>query len=476
MKQQRIIVRVDANSTIGFGHLTRCCSIVSAIEGKFEFHFYSFDNLQQAISNILSKAKFQFQQIDSEEIFIDRIQKNDIVIIDGYTFSSDFQEKIKANHAKLIFIDDLQSIQTFADIVINPTPGIQSKNYKSAIYTQFFIGLRYAMLRPAFLELAKDEKNQKIEGSLFICFGGSDPLNVTKTALEAASQNPIFKQIHIVLGSGYLHSTLEFSKHKNLTIHHDLKAKEMADLMKSIEFAIVPCSGILLESLAAKMKIISGWYVENQQYVYTEHLKLGSFIDAQNFSSSSLHSAFEKLKSYKQKDTKLIDGKSNIRFNKLIQQLANEQNTELQLANHTDVEVTFNWASNPIIRKHSFSKDVIKYEEHNKWFIEKLADKKCHYFILTDRINKLGSIRFDINDNTATISYLIAPEFIGKGYGSLLLKKGLEKINELSEKDRPTKIIGLVMTGNDVSIKLFERFGFNSELKNEIYYFTKEVD
>lgn len=476
MKQIRIIVRVDANSTIGFGHLTRCCSIVSAVEGNFDFHFYSFDNLHQTISNILSNQTFKFQQIDSDETFLDVIQKNDIVIIDGYSFSSDFQEKIKANHAKLIFIDDLQSIHTFADIVINPTPGIQSEKYKSEIYTQFFIGLHYAMLRPDFLELAKDEKIQKIEGTLFICFGGSDPLNVTKTALEAASQNPIFKQIHIVLGSGYLHSILEFSKHKNLKIHHDLKAKEMAELMKSIEFAIVPCSGILLESLAAKMKIISGWYVDNQQYVYTEHLKLGSFIDAQNFSSSSLHSAFEKLKSYKQKDTKLIDGKSNNRFKKLIQQLANEQNTELQLANQSDLELTFKWASNPVIRKHSFNKNSISYEEHCNWFIAKLSDLNCHYFILKDTRNKLGSIRFDISDQIATISYLIAPEFIGKGYGSLLLKKGLEKINELSEKYRPTKIIGLVMTGNDVSIKLFERFGFNSELKNEIYYFTKEVD
>ena len=59
--------------------------------------------------------------------------------------------------------------------------------------------------------------------------------------------------------------------------------EQLLALMKEADLAIVPSSGILLESLAAGCRIISGMYTDNQQFIYSAYRDAGCFIDAGNF-------------------------------------------------------------------------------------------------------------------------------------------------------------------------------------------------
>jgi len=465
-------IRVDASSTIGFGHLTRCCALVNSLA---EIHptFFSTENLTNSIGQLVS-SEYTFVHLDKSEDFIDQVYENDLVIIDGYTYDSTYFEAIHHKGARIICIDDLADRYFPVDVIINPTPGFFASNYKALLGTQYFLGLDYALLRNSFQELAVKPALPKIKNSLFICFGGSDPLNKTEIAIKAAINSTVFSEIHVVLGQGYSHELLKESNWEQITIHYNLQEKEMANLMSQMEFGIVPTSGILLECLAAKIKSISGYYIENQKFVYTEHLKLNNFIDALDLSYSSILSAIHKLDSLKSTNA-MIDGKSTQRIAKLVKSIENERHFTIRLALETDIDITFEWANDEATRKYSFNKEFIQYENHKAWYLSKIRSTVSFYFILCEQSKPIGSIRFDLKDKIATISYLLSPEQHGKGLGAILMKKGLDEFEKHVKNKTIDLVQGYVLFENFASVKLFERFGFSKEMESNMYLFNKKI-
>jgi len=83
----------------------------------------------------------------------------------------------------------------------------------------------------------------------------------------------------------------------------------------------------------------------------------------------------------------------------------------LRKAVKSDVLITFDWVNDSSVRAFSFNKDKVLIENHQMWFFNKIQSKDCLYLIAYDRNLPIGSIRFDINDSIATLSYLIDPNF-----------------------------------------------------------------
>ncbi|WOI24023.1 GNAT family N-acetyltransferase [Nonlabens ulvanivorans] len=145
----------------------------------------------------------------------------------------------------------------------------------------------------------------------------------------------------------------------------------------------------------------------------------------------------------------------------------------LKKATLNDVQTTFNWASNPAIRSFSFNQNKILLKDHIKWFNNKLCDYNCEYFIAYDGINKVGSIRFDITNNNALLSYLIDPEFHGKGFGTQILKDGIMKLKNIrSDVDI---ISGFVIPENKASVYIFNKLQFDVETVEDNLYFSLKI-
>ena len=70
----------------------------------------------------------------------------------------------------------------------------------------------------------------------------------------------------------------------------------------------------------------------------------------------------------------------------------------------------------------------------------------------------IGNHKFEIEDDTATLSYSIDKSYRGKGLGKLILSLG----NEHLKKDVPSikTILGYVKSQNTASNKVFHRLGF----------------
>ena len=103
----------------------------------------------------------------------------------------------------------------------------------------------------------------------------------------------------------------------------------------------------------------------------------------------------------------------------------------LRKAEATDVDLLFEWANDPDVRKNSFHSEMIDYSTHIKWFEKILASNDVLQFILMDENTAVGQIRIIIIEDEAEISYSIGLKFRGKGYGKIIVKE-LETMVETS--------------------------------------------
>jgi UDP-2,4-diacetamido-2,4,6-trideoxy-beta-L-altropyranose hydrolase len=462
--KSEIVIRADGSPEIGLGHLIRCSALALMLKDDFNISFYYREIPEEILEEIKSYG-FQCIKINNEEEFLNELSDNNIVVLDGYDFSTDYQKKIKAAGSKLVCIDDLHDKEFVADLIINQAPGIKSHYYKAQPTTQFALGLDYVLLRPGFLEQARKHRTIEVIKNVFICFGGSDPQNLTKEVLQTVIGFTQFNKIIVVIGAAYLDEESLISLincDPRIDLRQNLNEKQMIEAMSDAELAIVPASGVLFEALAAGCNVISGTAAENQKYVY-EHLKNSKlFVDAGKFSRVKLNESITSVMLSHPVSYKCIDGLTGCRVLKLFRQLQNETIITLRNVKPEDLDVTYKWAINSEIRRFSIQQHIITRREHINWFVKKIKNKSCLYYIAEINSIPIGSIRFDLTRQKAIISYLLDPEYHGRGYGQIILKKGIERcIHAINSFFLPVSIItGDVMRGNIPSLKAFERAGF----------------
>ncbi|MFC2116177.1 UDP-2,4-diacetamido-2,4,6-trideoxy-beta-L-altropyranose hydrolase [Bacteroidota bacterium] len=280
----KLFIRTDGNSEMGLGHLVRSTALAQMMKDDFEITFFCTSAPESILSD-WTNNNFHWKIITGEEDFLDRILSNNIVLLDGYGFDIDYQKKIVSQGAKLVCIDDLHENEFVADLIINHAPGISPEDYRAQPHTRFALGFEYLLLRPGFR--AQYQMGRKIEkiSTVFICFGGSDQLRLTDATLKALKDCSRFKKIIVVTGSAFDISE-EFNAllREDGRIEHfsDLDESQMIETMLKCDLAIVPASSILLEVLAVRLPVITGYYVENQKAASVQIRKLGLAINCGN--------------------------------------------------------------------------------------------------------------------------------------------------------------------------------------------------
>lgn len=124
-----------------------------------------------------------------------------------------------------------------------------------------------------------------------------------------------------------------------------------------------------------------------------------------------------------------------------------------------DVDILFQWANDLSTRNNAFNTAPIPYENHLKWFYTTLNNPNRIQLIFVCKEVPVGQFRIDIEDRIGEIDYSIAPEFRGKGYGTVMCEKAIEYIKSIGTVDR---LFAQVKTENIASKKCFKKNGFNN--------------
>jgi len=474
-----ILIRTDGNEHIGLGHLIRCSSLGHMLKDEFNITFFC-KSIPESIKQEFEQHYFKVRRIKDEKNFLDCISADKIIVLDGYYFNTEYQKRIKTTGCKLVVIDDLHNQEIAADLIINHTPGISPLEYKALPYTIFALGLDYALLRPSFLKRAGEEKQIKNIEALLISFGGSDPKGLTKKTLQVAIQFRSFKKIIVVTGASFKgdHGFRTVLKQdQRIDYRQGLNEQDMANSMGEADLAILPASGVLYEALATGCIVISGQYIGNQRLVYDNLKNIELFYDAGNFNETQLKHVIENVVSTPSLVKRVIDGRSQERLRKIFKTIQKEDTIQLRKAQKEDLGSTYKWAIDPMIRRYSFQQHQITLQEHSEWFLGKVDNPDCRYFIGENNGKPFGSIRFDNVNNEAIISFLVDPVYHGQGFGLVMLRKGIEKlINEEGSISQRFEVIGgYVLKPNISSIKSFERLGFERTEYTDKFKFTKQI-
>lgn len=458
----RVFFRADGHANMGLGHVIRSLALADMLKDNFECHFIIRDPLStlqmqilEVCKSIITLPRTTDDVSEAETITEQYFTSEDIVVLDGYHFQTEYQRIIKNKGCKLVCIDDIHACHFVADVVINHAGGIGASDYSAEPYTQFCLGLQYALLRRPFLEAARNRHySNREKNSVFICLGGADPSNATLDVLKQCEKQPAIAKCYLVIGGAYQYRAelQEYIEHTDLDIKllSNLSDDEMVAYMKKCSRAITPPSTVAYEYLSVGGELYLKVIADNQKEVYQYFINSGLAFDVENFSKvdrDQLNHSFTKQQ-------RTFDGRQEKRFRELFQSLS----LNIRQATLDDLTILFNWANDPETRKQSFNSKPILIEDHTKWYKQKLDDPSCILYIVSCTNTSIGQIRFDCKDKETIISFSLDHTYRGKGLGLGILRKGLAQFRK--DCSSQARIVGFVKKVNVPSIRAFRSLGF----------------
>ena len=155
-----------------------------------------------------------------------------------------------------------------------------------------------------------------------------------------------------------------------------------------------------------------------------------------------------------------------------------EDKLRLRRAENTpeDAKLLYDWRMDPAARQNSFHHEEFSFDEHLEWYHRMMDDENrvLYIMMLKDEGDDqtgipVGQIRFDFSkDKTeAEISYSIAPEYRGRGFGRAILALGEETIRE--QYPSVQALTGEVLSSNKPSAALFMKLGYEQVYAEKEY-------
>jgi len=470
--KQRIVFRADGNSQIGLGHLVRSLALAYLLKDEFNCFFAIQNPVSGIITQITASGAVPVVLPQNADYKLDAhyfreqiIIPGDVVVLDGYYFDFEYQLIIEKKEVTLICIDDIQAYPFLADAIINHAGGINADNYQVQPHTKLFLGPTYALLREPFLKAAAKQRFVSAIKKIIINMGGADPENYTCQIVTQILTDHSYLSLEVVIGSAFSHHTeLQelISSNLNITLHQNLDADEMCRLMQSCDAAILPPSSVSYEWCSVGGPLFLHPIANNQKHIYLFLLENNLAFPFEELSSilnkpdpgNLITEQIQNQKSW-------FNGQSRQKLLAVFYELIYYRHLVLRPVTEADTLLLFDWANDPEVRQNSFSTEPISLEIHQIWFKNKLQDPDCIIYIAEVKKIPAGMIRFDLVEQTATISYLLAEDFRGKKLGTLLLQKGLEALQD----HNPTveKAIGHIQEDNVASISAFKNNNFKPD-------------
>jgi RimJ/RimL family protein N-acetyltransferase len=124
-----------------------------------------------------------------------------------------------------------------------------------------------------------------------------------------------------------------------------------------------------------------------------------------------------------------------------------------------DARLLHEWRNHPSTRAASHQGGEIPWETHVKWLEDSLARTDRHVLVAERGGHPVGTLRFDVVGESATVSIAVEPGLQGAGFGPAILDAGHAWIP--SHDPRVRRIRAEIRDGNTASVGAFIAAGYS---------------
>jgi len=505
MTTSPLLIRADAHTRIGSGHVMRCLALAQAWQETggpvtFVCHADLPASLHQRLlaegAAVVLYAGPPGSHQDAAHL-TEQAQAHDAaaVVVDGYHFGAAYQRQIKAADLRLLFIDDNGHADHYhADFVLNPNIHASESYYAHRDpHTQLLLGTDYALLRREFWPYRAHQRLLPDRAqNLLITLGGSDPDNITLAVLQSLAQLPdaAALQVRTVIGGGNPHRAgiAAFVDQSALAIEvlHDVR--DMPALIAWADVALSAGGGTIWELALLGTPSVVIVTADNQargmaflsQRGLIDLLQTPVTPAALGQTLAPLIADRTRRQQIATQLQALVDGYGVQRVTTTLSLPV----LHLRPATSADCRLLFDWANDKKVREMSFSPDPIAWDNHQRWFDAKFNNPDTVIYIAEDRHGQpIGQMRFDIDEPASVIvDVSIDHKQRGNGFGKALIWYATRRFCQ--EHAQARNIYAVVKVENVGSVNAFKKAGYLEDADHEgtygsvryVYRCSEELD
>lgn len=201
----RVLVRADASTSIGTGHVMRCLTLARALSERGAAVTFVSCELDGSLRERVLAAGHDLVEVHGApggagdvSACSERAREATAIVVDGYGFDAAYRRALRAAGLPVLALDDLVAGPLEADLVLNPSPDASEAAYRAAgERAELLLGPRFALVR---VEVLAHRESTSVGDGVLVTFGGSDPLGLTVPVAEALRRALPSVVLWVVLG------------------------------------------------------------------------------------------------------------------------------------------------------------------------------------------------------------------------------------------------------------------------------------
>ena len=510
----KFLIRADASFEIGTGHLIRCLTLAKELRKKDARVVFVCREHPGHLCDMLASEGFETVRlpiekkktggswkkpekvIDSGELFhsdwlgtdweTDALQTEkalwkdapwDWAVVDHYALDARWEKRLRGICEHVMVIDDLADRIHDCDVLLD-------KNFFAEPETRYkelvphdcvnLLGPKYALLRPEF-RIAGQFVRMRGNGiaRILVYFGGGDTGDLTAMTLKAFSSIELAHLlVDVVVGQHNPHiEKLQSQVDSRPGTRLFVQPEGFVELLLRADLCVGAAGGTTWERLCLDLPSIVVTMALNQEAPARELNKANCLCvlgKKEDITPARIElSVSEAIR--RQNDARIppkprmVDGFGACRVSEVLSP-SDRNFLTLRRVEKADEEILFHWANDPTVRKQSFKQDRISWEEHQRWFEEKIRSGETWIWILqTEEGLPVGQIRFEVDNGIADIGYSLDEFIRGRGWAKELIKLG---IIAFKNRGRQEILQGRVKVRNTASCRTFRRLGFTERSRS----------
>lgn len=465
----RVTIRTAASARIGAGHAARTAAVARQLEGlgaevRFACDPETVEALvdrgvpRQAISAMdrsatsgragESPAPDDVQEADARTTAA--LAPADVFLVDSYQLGAAWHRAARASGARIATFDDLRDRALDADVVVNAAA--EPAEYRSlAPAARVLGGLRYAIIGDPARPPAAGP------GTVLLAFGAADPGRLTESTLTALSACRVpFGAVVVQIGSeGRTRATALLR-----TVPDTTFAPEGPTSPGTPRLSIGAAGVGLLERMHAGIPNVVVVAAENQRALACAAERAGAAVVVRSAEEAVAAAARllgdpKAMRRMSGAGRAAVDGGAAARIARELNRLAG---VSMRRAGMDDAALLHAWRNHPSVRAVSHVTDEIPWEGHVRWLEASLARDDRHVLVAERSGRPLGTLRFDVAGDCATVSIAVDPSLHGSGLGPAILDAGERWLRDHDRRVR--RLRAEIRPGNEASMRAFLAAGY----------------